>query len=81
MFSEAVIKHFYVFKGVAAGSIFVEKDIVTDCRCLVSAIEGFLSGVVIAVTFSAHALLNAEGLQHRFVIIAGILASTVTVMD
>lgn len=61
MFSEAIVEDFDILEGIAAGSSFIEEDLIADRGCFVSAVEGFLRGVVVAVTFGAHALRDAEG--------------------
>jgi len=81
VFSEAVIEHFDVFEGIASGLFFIEEDLVANCCALVSPVEGLHRGIVVTVSFGAHALPDAKGLEHRFVSVAGIGATSITVVD
>jgi len=64
VFSEAVVEDFYIFEGIASGGGFIEEDLIADVRSLVSAVEGFLSGIFVAVTFGVYASLDAQALRY-----------------
>ena len=72
MFSKTVIEDFDIAEGITSGCGFIDKDRIADSGGLVSAVEGLLSGIVVAVTFGAHALDDTKGFEHLPIVVTGI---------
>ena len=81
MLSKAIVEDFDILKGMASNFLFRGKNMSSDRRSFVSTIKGFLCGIVIAVAFRAHALPDGKAAEQICVIITGVGAATIAVMD
>ena len=81
MFSEAIIEEFYVLEYITADIFYAAKNMVLYRTTFVSAIEGFLSGIIITISLRAHTLNDSKAAEQFRISVTGICATTVAMMQ
>ena len=81
VFSELVIKYLDILAGIAAGSRFIEEYFISDGRGFVSAVNGYLCGVILAIALRDHALFDPKAPEHGLIVIAGVSTAPVAVVN
>lgn len=81
MSSKSIVKDFNVLKDACFSLLFGKEALLVNQFCFQRAHEGFCDGVIIAVTFAAHALRELKFVQQVFEIRTRILGAAIRVKD